>query len=317
MKSFASRITIPVAGVSLGFAALGNLLRADSAIAANVCGVVSALLFLLVVLRVLFDRKGVVKEFQNPVTSSVAGTAPMALMLLAGYIAPVVPAVAFALWIVGVCLHLALIVWFTIHFFGSNFDLSKVFASYYIVYVGIVVASVSAPVYGMQALGNVFFWFGLVSLAALLVVVTLRYVKLPDLPQPAQPLFCIYAAPTSLCVAGYIQSGQPKNLSFALALLGLSYVIYVVALVRVPKILCAGFFPSHAALTFPFVISAIASRQVCAMAMKAGAANVAVIVKPISYVQEAICVVLCVFVLVEFLGMIFQHEHAKAAAQKA
>ena len=58
----------------------------------------------------------------------------------------------------------------------------KVFASYYIVYVGIVVASVTAPAYEKQSLGSATFWFGLMTLIILLVLVTYRYVKFKEFP---------------------------------------------------------------------------------------------------------------------------------------
>jgi len=41
--------------------------------------------------------------------------------------------------------------------------LKKVFASYFIVYVGIVVASITAPVFGKQSLGEIIFWFGFIK----------------------------------------------------------------------------------------------------------------------------------------------------------
>ena len=96
----------------------------------------------------------------------------------------------------------------------------KVFASYYIVYVGIVVAAVTAPAYEKQSLGSATFWFGLVTLIILLVLVTYRYVKFKEVPDPAKPLICIYAAPTSLCIAGYVQSVMPKNYNFLMAMFG-------------------------------------------------------------------------------------------------
>ena len=61
----------------------------------------------------------------------------------------------------------------------------KVFASYYIVYVGIVVASVTAPAYEKLAIGSAAFWFGFVTLILLLILVTYRYVTVKEVPDPA------------------------------------------------------------------------------------------------------------------------------------
>ncbi|MFC2704410.1 MAG: TDT family transporter [Olsenella profusa] len=303
--SLLKRVSIPFAGVALGFAALGNLLQSYSEVLRGICGVLSLVFIVLLVGKLVVDAAGVRKALDNPIQASVAGTFPMALMLLSTYIAPLVHGFALALWVCAVALHLVLIVWFSLKFL-RKLELKTVFASYYIVYVGIVVASVTAPAFGMEAFGNIAFWFGLVCLVALLVLVTVRYVRLPEVPEPARPVFCIYAAPTSLCVAGYVQSGQPKSLPFALALLAIATIIYVISLVRAIPLLGAKFFPSWASFTFPFVISAIASKQVMAMAAKMGAPLPWL--GPVVLVETVIAVVLCVYVYVRFCASLARKE---------
>lgn len=81
--------------------------------------------------------------------------------------------------------------------------MNKVFASYFIVYVGIAVAAITAPAYGQLGIGTAAFWFGFSALVILLVLVTVRYVKFQEIPDPAKPLICIYAAPaffSKLCI---------------------------------------------------------------------------------------------------------------------
>ena len=58
----------------------------------------------------------------------------------------------------------------------------KVFASYYIVYVGIAVAAVTAPAFEQLNVGAAAFWFGFATLILLLILVTLRYTKYPEIP---------------------------------------------------------------------------------------------------------------------------------------
>lgn len=105
------------------------------------------------------------------------------------------------------------VIYFTVKFV-FKLQMPKVFASYYIVYVGIVVASVTAPAYEKLAIGSAAFWFGFVTLILLLILVTYRYVTVKEVPDPAKPLICIYAAPTSLCIAGYVQSVMPETYGF-------------------------------------------------------------------------------------------------------
>ena len=260
MKDVIKKVPVPLCGVMLGTAALGNLLQSYSEGVRYVCGVVAGLLLVLVLLKWILFPKMVKEDLGNPIMASVAGTFPMALMLLSVYVKPFIGQAAFYIWILAILLHVALIIYFTVKFV-VKLQMPKVFASYYIVYVGIAVASITAPAYEQLKIGAAAFWFGFVCLLALLVLVTIRYVKYPNVPDPAKPLICIYAAPMSLCIAGYVQSVTPKSAGFLLGMFVVACVLYVFALVKAIGFLKMPFFPSYASFTFPFVISAIASKQ--------------------------------------------------------
>lgn len=266
---FIKKVPIPAAGVMLGAAALGNLLQSYGEGIRSVCGVLAAFLLVLLLLKLFCFPAAVREDMQNPITAGVSATFPMALMLLSTYILPFAGAAARLVWWFAVALHVVLIVWFTLKFV-RNFDLKKVTTVFFILYVGIVVASVTAPAYGRGAdVGTVAFWFGFAALLILLFVVTKRYQTLP-VPEPAMPLICVYAAPTSLCVAGYVQSVMPKSFAMLAFLLALALLTYVFALVRSFSMLKLPFYPSYAAFTFPFVISAIAFKQGASCAAKLG-----------------------------------------------
>lgn len=269
MKKIIQKVPIPLSGVILGLAALGNLLQSYSEIARYACGVVAGLLLVLLLLKCIFYPGAIREDMKNPIMASVAATFPMALMLLSVYVKPWLGAAAMYLWFFAILLHIALIVYFTVKFI-YKLQLPKVFASYFIVYVGIVAAAVTAPAYEKLWVGAMTFWFGFVCLIALLVLVTIRYVKVKNVPDPAKPLICIYAAPVSLCIVGYVQSVTPKALPFLLFLYVVATIIYVFALIKMLGYLKLPFFPSYSAFTFPFVISAIASKQTMACATKLG-----------------------------------------------
>lgn len=262
MKQFLRTLPLPASGVMLGLAALGNLLQSYSEGVRLVFGVLALMLWACLVCKAVFFWKGVRQALEDPIIASVAGTFPMSTMLLSVYAKPFMGAgAAQVVWFLGIALHITLIVWFTVKFFGK-FRLDHVFASYYIVYVGIVVASLTAPAFGMaNTVGTAAFWFGFVCLAALLVLVSVRYAKLPVQKDPAKPIFCIYAAPVSLCLAGYIQSVSPKAPAMVVGLLIVSTALYIMVLAKLPGFLKLPFYPSYAAFTFPMVITAIASKQ--------------------------------------------------------
>lgn len=261
MKEIIKRVPLPLCGVMLGLAALGNLLQSYSETVRCICGIAAAVLLALVLLKLFLFPAKFGEDMGSPIMASVAGTFPMALMLLSVYAKPWLGGASQVIWFLAILLHLALIVYFTVKFFVS-FSLTKVFASWFIVYVGIAVAAVTAPAYGKLWIGSAAFWFGLVCAITLLVLVTLRYVKRPDVPNPAKPLMCIYAAPLSLCLVGYVQSIPNKSFGFMMAMYAAACILYVFSLIKAVGYLKLPFYPSYAAFTFPFVISAIASKQV-------------------------------------------------------
>lgn len=209
---------------------------------------------------------------------------------------------AYYIWLFAIAIHIVLIICFTVKFV-FKLQMPKVFASYYIVYVGIVVASVTAPAYEKLAIGSAAFWFGFVTLILLLILVTYRYVTVKEVPDPAKPLICIYAAPTSLCIAGYVQSVMPKSYGFLMGMFVVATVIYIFALVKAIGYLKMPFFPSYAAFTFPFVISAIASKQTMACVMNMG--HPMPFLKYVVLIETIIAVILVVYTYIRFMGFIF------------
>lgn len=302
MKDMIKKVPVPLCGVMLGFAALGNLLQSYGEGIRYICGLVAAFLLILVLLKLILFPQMIKEDMNNPIMASVAGTFPMALMLLSTYVKPFIGSTAIYIWFFAIGLHIALIVYFTMKFI-VKLQLPKVFASYYIVYVGIAVAAVTAPAYDQLGVGTATFWFGFVTLIALLIFVTMRYIRCPQVPEPAQPLICIYAAPTSLCIAGYVQSVTPKSKGFLLAMLAVATVLYLFALVKAIGYLKLKFYPSYAAFTFPFVISAIATKQT--MACLANMEQPMPLLKPVVLIETIIAVVFVVYTFIRFMGFIF------------
>lgn len=299
MKKLLKAIPIPFAGVMLGLAALGNLLQSYSEGVRLFFGALAAIIWVLLVLKVIFCWPGVKAAMDDPVVASVSGTFPMATMLLSVYAKPFVGPTAQFIWYLGIALHVALILWFTVKFMLKPV-MPKVFASYFIVYVGIVVASLTAPAYEMTAtVGTWCFWFGFICLLGLLAFVGYRYVKFPVKMAPPQPLVCIFAAPAALCLAGYIQSVAPKSIGMIYFMLVLSQALYVMVLLKLPKLLKLPFFPSYAAFTFPFVITAISAKQSMACLAKLNAP--APWLSTVVLVETIIAAVLVVYALVRYI----------------
>ena len=255
---FLKRYPIPIAGLILGLFALGNLIQSYSNEARLALGVIALILYVPYLLKVVILNMKLSEPLSNPVAASVFPTFTMATMLLAGYVKPYCPECAGIIWYAGVIGHVLLIIWFTMNFVVKGFAVKKVFPSWFIVYVGIAVASVSAPVTGRLDIGQYAFWFGLVTYICLLVIVCWRVLRVGEIPAPAMPTTVIFAAPASLLLAGYMVSFPEKDERIVLALFALSVFFWVVGMLYFLRTFRGAFMPSHSAFTFPLVISAIA-----------------------------------------------------------
>ncbi len=309
MERIVKKIPVPIVGLMLALAATGNLVLSYGSMYRNIFGVFSAIIFILVLVKILMYPKEVKESLDNPVVASVFPTFPMGIMLLATYLKPLAPNFAFGMWILGIILHILLILFFTKKYI-LNFNIKKVFPSWFIVYVGIVVGSVSAPAFDMTNIGQILFWFGFASYFALLPVVFKRVFKVKDIPEPALPTIVVFSAPASLCLAGYMSSFQDKNMFIVYLLLIISQLTLFFVLVQLPKLLKLRFYPSYSGFTFPIVISAISLKLTNGFLIKAE--------KPIAMLkylvkfEEVLAVLIVLYVLFRYIEFIF----AKAETAK-
>ena len=300
--NYVQKVPVAICGVALGFAALGNLFQTSFEGLYLACGIISIFLLAIYTLKFIVSTKVVLRELSDPIGLSVAATFPMAVMLISVYMKADIGDAAQLFWFVGIALHILCIVLFTSRYV-TKFNWENVHASWFIVYVGIVVASVTAPAFNFEtSVGTVAFWFGFICLVGLFIVVSTKYVKYGPMSDSAESLACIYAAPTSLCIAGYVQSIAPKFVPFLLVMLAIASIIYVASLVWCARCLTKPFFPSHAAFTFPFVISAIACKQTSICLAELG--------QPLQWldgiatVETVLAAGLCIVVLVRLLAFV-------------
>ena len=264
-QKFLSILPLPISGLMLATASLGILLSQYFSsvlllpeagfVLQALCGTAAGILWILLVLKAVFFFPQIRQAFHDPVAASVAGTFPMAMMILSVYLADLSADFSVLFWYAGVFLHAALIVFFTVRFVRRP-KLSLVFPSWLVVYVGIVLSAITAPYFNQILTGQICFWFGAAALVPLLPAILVRCTQLP-LSEPVRPLFCIFAAPVSIILAGYVQSFF-AHAGFVSVLLLAETVILILVLTRLPALLRLPFYPSYAAFTFPFVVTATA-----------------------------------------------------------
>lgn len=257
MKQLLQKLPLPVSGLMLGLVALGNLFGPYSGSLRYLLGSLSAMIFIALVFKIVVYPQSLKEGFSNPVIACIMATFPMGMMLLSTYIHPFVPSLALGVWVLAIGLYTFLIVLFTLKHL-LPIKAQKAIPGYFVMYVGIVVASVTAPLYGLHLIGQVIFWIGLIFYVPLFGLVSYRMLKYDRLPEPAQSIVVIYAAPASLLLAGYLNSVPEKNTILVLVLGAWAFLMTLFGVSQMPKLLKLPFYPSCSAFTFPFVISAIA-----------------------------------------------------------
>lgn len=311
MEQILKKYPVPVTGLMLGLAAAGNLVQSYGEIYRNIFGLISAILFILMIIKILKFPKGVKESLDNPVVASVFPTFSMAIMILSTYLKPFAELPAFIVWIAGLIFHIALILLFTKKYV-VNFKIKQVFPSWFIVFVGIVAASVTGPAYNMAAIGQIAFYFGLISYLLLLPMVLYRVVKIKEIPEPALPTLAIFAAPASLLLAGYMNSFTDKNIGMVWFLAALSIIMYAAVIIMLFKLLKLKFYPSYSAFTFPLVISGISMKLTNGFLTKSGQAVASL--KYLVKFQEFVGAAIVLYVLYRYVQFLTAKEGQQSRA---
>ena len=190
-------------------------------------------------------------------------------------------------------------IYFTIKF-AVNYKKIIVFPSWFIVYVGIVVSSVTGKNFS-PFIGKTALVFGLISLFILLFM-TIKSINKNVFPEPTKPLLAIMTAPTSLCVAGYMSIFDEKNMYFLIALLCLAQILYIYVIINLLSLLKLKFYPSFSGFTFPLVISAIALKLSTNFLGNSGL-NVSILINLV-ILETVIAVAIVLFVLFKYIGFL-------------
>lgn len=265
IAAFHRSVPLPKGGLTLAVLALGNLLggmfSGQSVPIHIVFGLLPLPLFATIIVKFLMHPGVVLSEdMSNPVVAPVSATILMSLMQYASCIAPIGGIwgiLAVALWYFAVSCNVVLMVHVASRFVVKHFDLANVFPTWFVGFVGIVVASATSAPVGQQPFGLLIFWCGFVLYALTFVAVTMRMFKI-SLPQAARPTVAIYAAPMSLSIAGYTTAEPHPNVTLVLVMLICAQLLFAFVLIQMPALLRLPFAPSYAAMTFPFVITATA-----------------------------------------------------------
>ena len=258
-------LPIPISGLILATLSLGNLLQEIHPYFRYAFGTIGSIILTLMILKIVLYPQSIREDFKNPIIVSSSGTFSMSLMILSTYLIPFMPSIAYAVWIIGIALHILLVIYFTYHFVIRKFDISTVYPSYWIVYVGITMGAVN--------------------------ILKDIYKQIPD---QNKPLTCIFTALFSILIFGYLNSAQNISSEFVFALYAIACLFYIFSFYKLISYRNLKFYPSFSAFTFPFVISALATKGII------GKISSNIILNDILIFETVIATVLVVYVLIKY-----------------
>ena len=289
------KLPIPISGLILATLSLGNLLQDIHPYLRYAFGTIGALILILMILKIILYPQSINEDFKNPVIVSSSGTFSMSLMILSTYLIPFMASIAYAIWIIGIVLHILLVIYFTYHFVIRKFDISTVYPSYWIVYVGITMGAITAHAHNLEEIGIIFFLVGFMAMIITMPLIIYRYLKYPNIPNGNKPLICIFTAVLSILIVGYINSFNTISDEFLMVMYIFACIFYIFALLKFIEYRNLEFYPSFAAFSFPFVISGLATKGVIS---KIGPN---IILNNILNIETVIATIIVAYVLMKYI----------------
>lgn len=295
---FLKQLPLPVCGVTLGVAALGNLLLTYSKLLYWGYGMIAALLWLFLVLKILLCWEQVKQELANPLSLSVFEAFFMTLLQLAIYIEPYFSYFAFLCWVLANIGHVGMVFLFSQRYL-HDFQLSTVYATWNVLYGGNMLAAVVAPLFHMEQIGLWIFWIGFFLFLPWYPISAYRYWKLP-VAEEALPTLCILAAPFHLSLTAYLSCTAQPSVWLSLLFACIAQGMYLFVLMCLPRILKTSFSTSYGALTFPFVIPAVALQKLFIFLTSEGIAYPQFL-HNIVLIEQAIAVIMVTYALIRYI----------------
>ena len=299
------QLPLPACGLILALLSLGNLLQDVHPYARYLFGTIGVILIISILLKVVLYPQDIKNDFKNPIIVSSCGTFSMSLMLLSTYIIQFMPSMAYAIWIIGIVLHILLMIYFTYNFVIATFDISTAYPSWWIVYVGITMGAITAHIHGLNEIGFICFSIGFISMVITLPLIIYRYIKYPEIPNMNKPLICIHTALFSILIVGYLNSASAISEEFLIGMYVIACLFYIFSLYKLIEYRNLEFYPSFSAFTFPFVISALATKGVLGIM----APNM--ILSGISTIETLIAVIAVFYVLLEYSNFLKNSEKSR------
>lgn len=299
-------LPLAITGLILAIFSLGKIFTDFS----NVFFIIGTTLVFLIILKLVLYFNRFYNELNNLIALSTFGTFSMTLMLFSTYLKPlflpISQNIALGIWILGIIIHLLILIVFSKNYVLNNFNVENVFASWWIVYIGITMAAITAPAFNLSQYGFIFFGIGFILMIPTLILVAYRYIKFNQIEDKNKPFICIYTALFSILIVGYVNS-LTINSIFLCIIYICACIFYIFSIYQAIKFIFIEkmqFFPSFSAFTFPFVISTIATGEIYKFFGLS-------ILNYLFYIQAIISLILVILVSYKYLKFLIKAQYER------
>ena len=219
-----------------------------------------ALLILLpsYLLKLIRYPQAVKEDFTNPSLLGFCGALPVGMTLVAGGLAPYAPAIADAVWWIGVLLLFMFQIWALLRWLAGGIELARLNAGWLIILVGGIVVPGPGIALGHVEASRFFFGVSATIAPVLTALLLYRAMVAPPLPEALRPSWFILLVPPSLIYANGVALYSLEFLEilyFSGVVLALALLVYARNFLRWP------FAPSWWAFTFPLDALAYAAAR--------------------------------------------------------
>lgn len=256
MKSMLKKLPIPISGLMLGMASLGNLLVDYSKNLRYLSFSISLIIFLLLILKLIIYPTDFKEGFNNPSIAGILGTAAMYISTLSTYIVAFSKNIAIGTLFFGIIVHIFIILFFTKKHI-LNFNIMNIVPSIFVVYIGIALNTVFLSNFSKNKIALIVFVFSLISYLILMPLIYYRVFMIKKLPEILLPTVAIITAPSSLITLGYLSTFSKKNINIVYALTILILLNLGIALYYIVRNIGRKFVPTISAFTFPIIITIV------------------------------------------------------------
>src|SRR3712207_2986902 len=196
--------------------------------------IVTVLLLVMTLLKLILMPKTSFKALRTPVGLSMFSTSALSLIMIAVWMKGVFDKANIYFWSTGVIIESVILVIFVVKYL-LNFNLKSVFSTWYLVFLGIGMASITGSDFGMEVFGRAILKYIVVVSIVVTPVIVYRYIRV-SLTSAAKPLIGVFAFPLGVIRPSYIAMGSKISTGILWTLLiAQQFIFFVVMIYKIGR----------------------------------------------------------------------------------